>query len=133
MAFDEELAERVLGALGAHDDIDAKRIERKAMFGGVSYMVDGAMCVGILGDEIVARVRPEDSDAYLAEPGVRPMDFTGRPMRGWLYVGGSAVASDAALAKWIDRCVAFARTKPAQKRSPAPKAANKRPAKGGKR
>lgn len=121
MAFDEELAERVLGALGARGDIDPEAIERKAMFGGVSYMVDGAMCVGVLGDRIVARLSPEEADGLLEQPGVRPMDFTGRPMRGWLYVDGLALASEAALAAWIDRCVGFARAKSAQPKKPAKK------------
>lgn len=122
MAYDKELAERVLGALGAHRDIDAKAIEEKAMFGGLSYMVGGAMCVGVLGERIVARVSPEEADGFLTEPGVRPMDFTGKPMKGWLYAEGPAVATDTALARWVDRCVSFA------KRA-KPKAAKKRPAK----
>lgn len=129
MAYDEELAERVLCALGARGDIDATRIERRAMFGGVSYLVDGAMCVGVLGEQIVARVSPAASDAFLEEPGVRPMDFTGRPMRGWLYASGPAIATDAALATWIDRCVAFTKTpgpkKTAAKRTTAKKTAGR--------
>lgn len=129
MAYDAELAERVLGALGAHKDIDAKAIEEKAMFGGLSYMVDGAMCVGVLGEKIVARVSPDDSDRYLAEPGVRPMDFTGKPMKGWLYAEGPAVATDAALARWVDRCVAFVKSKPAKK----PAAKKSKPTLAGKK
>ena len=120
MAYDVELAGRVLGALSAHGGVDAKAVEEKAMFGGLSYMVGGAMCVGVLGERIVARVSPDDAEGFLKEPGVRPMDFTGRPMKGWLYAEGPAVATDAALATWIDRCVAFAtanKTKPAKKRA----------------
>jgi TfoX/Sxy family transcriptional regulator of competence genes len=128
MAFDEELAERVLGALGARADIDPKTIERKAMFGGVSFMVRGAMCVGVLGEQIVARLDPDAADALLDDPGVRPMDFTGRPMRGWLYVNAAALASDAALATWVDRCVDFATKKTATKKTATKKTATKKTA-----
>lgn len=58
MAYDVELAGRVLGALSAHERVDAKAVEERAMFGGLSYMVGGAMCVGVLGERIVARVNP---------------------------------------------------------------------------
>lgn len=124
MAYDEELAERVRRALDAHPGVAALGVEPKAMFGGVSYMVGGAMCVGVLGDKIVARTSAEDGERYLEEPDVRPMDFTGKPMKGWLYASGVAIATDADLARWVDRCVAFARAQAA-----APKKA-KKPAAG---
>ena len=75
------------------------------MFGGLSFMVRGNMCCGVHDSDIVARLSPEQGEAALEEPSVRPMDFTGRPMRGWLFVGPAADLDDEALAGWVQRCL----------------------------
>ncbi|MBT2363988.1 TfoX/Sxy family protein [Streptomyces sp. ISL-10] len=103
MTFDEGLAERIRAHLGADPAIGEKR-----MFGGLAFLYAGNMAVGVIGDELMVRVGPDATDAALARPGARPFDFTGRPMRGWVVVGASAVSEDEALADWIDQGRAFA-------------------------
>lgn len=119
MAYDPELAARALSALAEHPDVRAEDIVEKQMFGGVSYLLDGAMAVGVLGEDLVIRASPQDAERYLAEAHVRPMDFTGRPMKGWLYVHADAVRTDAALLRWVHRAVDFVRSAP--RRQPAAK------------
>jgi TfoX/Sxy family transcriptional regulator of competence genes len=104
MAFDEKLAERVRGALAREETTVEKR-----MFGGLAFMVRGSMCCGVQGDELVARVGPGAYEEALAEPHVRPMDFTGRPLTGFVYVEGDGIATDEALATWVHRCLEFVR------------------------
>ena len=77
MAFNEKLAERTRKALQGKGEITEKK-----MFGGICFLLRGKMCCGIMKDVLVARVDPKESAALLKMPGVRPMDFTGRPMKG---------------------------------------------------
>jgi TfoX N-terminal domain len=97
MAYDEALADRVRAIIGARGDVT----ERK-MFGGVAWMLRGNMACGVLGDDIAVRLSPEDADRALEEPDTRRFDMTGRPARGFIVVAGPAVASDGALARWVD-------------------------------
>lgn len=114
MAFDETLSQRVRSLLIGR----AGYAERK-MFGGIAFMLDSKMCCGVLNDELVARVSAADYAAALKQPQVRPMDFTGRPMKGYLYIAAAAIADDGSLAMWVDRCVSFVTTLPAK--TPKPK------------
>jgi TfoX N-terminal domain len=108
VAFDETLASRVRALLDGRTDVDERR-----MFGGIAFLVGGNMCCGVNGDDLIARLGRDEGDALLAsEPGARPMDFTGRPMRGWLFVGPEATAEDADLERWVRRCEAFAASLP---------------------
>jgi TfoX/Sxy family transcriptional regulator of competence genes len=102
MAFDEALGDRVAAALARVPDVREQR-----MFGGVAFMVGGHMTVGIVGDELMVRLGEEDADAALDEPHVRPMDFTGRPMRTMVFVEPAGIASDEALGAWVERALAF--------------------------
>jgi TfoX/Sxy family transcriptional regulator of competence genes len=108
MAYDEKVADRLRAALtrtlGPTDDIE----ERK-MFGGIAELVNGHMCVGVLGSDLVVRVRVADADSVLRRPHVRPMDFTGRPMKGWIYVSPAGFAADAELDDWVRAGLAFVR------------------------
>ena len=81
--------------------------ERK-MFGGLAFMLDGNMCCGIVGDELMVRVGPDGYEAALGLPHARPMDFTGRPMKGMVYVGEEGLTSEDALVAWVGRGVDFA-------------------------
>lgn len=110
MAYDEALAERVRALIADRDDIGERR-----MFGGLSFMLGGNMCCGVLGDELMVRVEPDETETLLAEPHARRFDMTGRPMTGWLVVGAAGVADDAALARWVGRGVAFAASLPAKR------------------
>jgi TfoX/Sxy family transcriptional regulator of competence genes len=96
MPYNEELAGRVRKSLAAH-----KRITEKRMFGGLAFLVRGRMCCGVLGDDLVVRVGPEGYAAALSRPHVRPMDFTGRPITGFIFVGPRGVRTAASLAKWL--------------------------------
>ncbi len=104
MAFDEGLAERLRELL--------PNATEKRMFGGMGLMERGNLVVGVLGDEMIARVGPDDTAAALKETGVRAFDFTGKPMKGWVVVSQEAVAEDPELRDWVERCRRFARTLP---------------------
>ncbi len=71
------------------------------MFGGLAFMVNGHMCCGIVGDDFVVRTGPDKFEAALSQPHTRPMDFTGRPMRGFVYVGPLGCRSSRVLKSWI--------------------------------
>jgi len=103
MAYDEGVAERLRDALVGEDGVAEKK-----MFGGVAFMLRGNMCCGVVGDELMLRVGPDAYEEALARPHARPMDFTGRPMRGMVYVGTQGFESDADLESWITMASAFA-------------------------
>jgi len=103
MAFDEGLAERVRDLLRQEPNLS----ERK-MFGGLCFMVNGNMCFGIVGRDLMVRVGADEYARALALPHVREMDFTGRSMRGMVYVGESGFTEDGELAKWLERGITFA-------------------------
>ena len=102
MAYDEGVAQRLREALDEQDGI----VEKK-MFGGIAFMHRGNMCCGVVGEELMLRVGPDAYDALLEEPHARPMDFTGRPMKGMLYVGSEGFDDDRDLDTWIGRALAF--------------------------
>ena len=103
MPYDEKLAERVRRALRGRGELDEKQ-----MFGGLAFMVDGHMCCGVIGQDLMVRVGPERYRAALKRKHVRPMDFTGKPMQGMVYVAPAGVATDDALRSWVDRAVSVA-------------------------
>lgn len=103
MAFDEGLAQRVRGALADRPDLS----ERK-MFGGLCFMLGGNMCCGIVGEELMLRVGPERYETVLARPHAREMDFTGRALRGMVYVAANGLDTDEALTGWLEPAVTFA-------------------------
>jgi TfoX/Sxy family transcriptional regulator of competence genes len=107
MAFDEALAERVRDALAPRGDLS----ERK-MFGGIAFMVGGNMAVGVIGDDLMVRLDPDDAARALAEPHARPMDFTGKPMKGMVFVDSGGTATDDDLASWVDAGAGFAASLP---------------------
>ncbi len=106
MAFDDALAERVRDRLR-----DAVGVSEKKMFGGLAFLTHGNMTVGVHGDDLIVRIDPADSDTALAEPGVRPFDITGRPMRGWILVAGE-VLDDDVLQRWVQQGRTFVATLP---------------------
>ena len=107
MAYDEGVAQRLREHFAEHDDI----VERK-MFGGIAFMLSGHMCCGVVGDTLMARVGPEQYDESLRRPHARAMDFTGRPMRGFVYVDPDGFESDHDLDAWVSRCVQFVSSLP---------------------
>lgn len=103
MAYSEFLADRVRASLKG---LNAS-FEEKKMFGGMCYLVDDKMCVGIINDNLMVRIDPADQDDFLQETGCRIMDFTKRPMKGYLYVSPEGVDMDEDLDKWVQRCLDF--------------------------
>jgi TfoX/Sxy family transcriptional regulator of competence genes len=109
MAFDEKLAGRVRKVLAARRGITEKR-----MFGGLCFLARGNMCCGVVGGDLVVRVGPDAYEAMLARPHARPMDFTGRPLRGFVFVSARGLASARGLRTWVERGLAQARSLPAR-------------------
>ena len=96
MASDEGLVTRIRDALQGHPGIGEKR-----MFGGVCFTLNDHMMVGVVKDSLMARVGETSHALALSRPGARPMDFTGRPMKGFVFVGGPGIAEDCDLESWI--------------------------------
>ena len=109
MAYDEGLAERIRGVLAEWAGVAEKR-----MFGGLAFLVDGHMSVGIVQDKLMVRVGPESYDRVLRDRHVRRMDFTGRPMKGFVYIVPSGYESDADLQRWVNLGVTFVTSLPAK-------------------
>jgi len=112
MAYDEALAERIAGLL------TKMRVphEPKRMMGGLTFMVHGKMCVGVEKTRLMARLDPEEYDRALKRKGCVPMDFTGRPMRGFVFVEPGALRTDAQLTKWLDLALDYNPHAPQSKR-----------------
>jgi TfoX/Sxy family transcriptional regulator of competence genes len=96
MAYNEATADRLRAALR-----DTPGLSERQMFGGLCLMVDGKMFAGIVGDDLMLRVGPERFEELLVRPAARLMDFTGRPMTGFLYVGPAGFTADADLDAWL--------------------------------
>lgn len=110
MAYNLTLADRLRKLVGKE-----KGVSEKNMFGGLSFLVDGKMFVGVLKDDLVVRVNPADSDKLLKRSNVRPMDFTHRPMKGFLYVSAKGYENDEDLQYWISMAMDFVSTLPQKK------------------
>ena len=108
MPYNEDLAERVLAVM----ESPTHPVVRK-MFGGVAFMAQGNMACGVNKDDLIVRVPPEEYEAMLARPNVRPMDMTARPMRGWV-VGLEATSREAALREWAIVGVDYALSLPSR-------------------
>lgn len=110
MAFDENLANLVRGVLPLREDLTEQK-----MFGGIVWMLDGKMLVGIVKDELMVRVGPDRYEEALAKPSVRPMDFTGKPMKGYVFVRPDGCQEPEAIAAWLNWAVEFVATLPRKK------------------
>ena len=109
MAFNEGLAERIRQGLARR-----KGIEEKKMFGGIGFLLNGNLLVGVWKDSLIARLGPEGGDEALKEPHVSEFDITGRAMRGWVLVAPEGVEADDELSGWVQRAVKFVKTLPAK-------------------
>ena len=107
MAYDEALAARIRSAFEGQPGLAEKK-----MFGGVAFMVGGNMACGVTSDELMVRVGPDNYENALSRPHARPMDFTGRPMRGMVYVARPGFESRRDLAAWVESGASFARSLP---------------------
>ena len=111
MAYDEKLALRLAKAFSRR-----KGAVEKKMFGGIAYMVNGHMCCGVVDELLMLHVGPDAYQDTLKEKHTREMDFTGRPMKGYIYVEPKGCKSDADLKSWIERGIKFIKTLPPKKK-----------------
>ena len=107
MAYDEALADRVREALGRE-----KGVEEIKMMGGLCFMVGGHMALGIVGEGLMVRVGPDGYDRALARVHAREMDFTGRPLRGFVFVDPAGIGTKRSLGSWVAPAVAFVKDLP---------------------
>ena len=116
MAYDEALATRVRTVLAVRNDV----IEKK-MFGGLTFMVGGHMCCGLVGSDLMVRVGLEAYEGALSRPHARPMDFTGRTLKGMVYVRPPGIETEQQLVSWVDQAVAFVLNLPPESSKPRPR------------
>lgn len=102
MAYNEKLNDRLREAMSVH-----KNVVEKNMFGGVCYMLNDKMCVGVAGDEMMCRIGPDAYETALQRTGCREMVFTGKPMNGYVFVSEEGMKSKKDFDYWIGLCVAF--------------------------
>src|SRR5262245_13111232 len=111
MAFSEALAGRIRQRLARR-----KNVEEKKMFGGVGFLLNGNLLVGVWKESLIARLGPDEGDEALKEPHVQEFDITGRAMKGWVLVEPEGVADDERLSAWIRRAMKFVGTLPAKEK-----------------
>jgi hypothetical protein len=109
VAFNEALAERIRQGLTRR-----KNIEEKQMFGGIGFLLNGNMLVGVWKDSLIVRLDPEEGEQALKEPHVREFDITGLAMKGWVLVDPAGIQDDVQLSGWIQRAVKFVGKLPAK-------------------
>lgn len=107
MAYDLDIAARIRRQLARR-----KNVVEKKMFGGICFLLDGHMCCGVLGSDVIVRVGAERAPLLLKEKHARVFDFTGKPSRNMLYVGPKAVEKDTELKKWVQESVKYAASLP---------------------
>ncbi len=110
MAYDEELAGRIRELIGKEPDLTEKK-----MFGGLAFLIGGNMAIAAGGQGgLLVRVDPEESETLVEITSARPMEMRGREMTGWLRVEAEDVPTNDALAEWVERGTAYARSLPAK-------------------
>lgn len=109
MAFCEKLAERIRDVVS-----DSSGIKEMKMFGGVGFLLNGNMLVGVWNDSLIVRLGAEQAETILNEPFVKVFDITGRPMKGWLLVAPEGIEQDEQLRDWISRATEFVKSLPAK-------------------
>ena len=109
MAYDEKLADRLRDAFGRTQSVTERR-----MFGGIAFMVRGNMCCGVIDDRLMVRVGPEAYEGALKLAHAEPMDFTGRSMRGFVYVAPEGAKTARQIQAWVRRGLEFVQTLPAK-------------------
>jgi hypothetical protein len=115
VAYDEDLAGRVRAVLPP-----GEAVTERLMFGGLAFMLGGHMFCGVVKDTLMARLGPEAADRALDQPHVRPMDFTGRPMNGMVFIEPEGLQADS-LRQWVDAAASYARGLPPKPAAPARK------------
>jgi hypothetical protein len=109
VAFDTKLADRIRECLGKR-----KGLTEKKMFGGMAFLLNGNMCCGVHGDDMIVRLDPAETDEALSTRHTRVFDLTGRPMKGWILVESEGLATAAALDRWTGVATEYAQSLPAK-------------------
>ena len=104
MAYDEHLAERARRVL---QEKKIQNIEEKKMMGGLTFMVNDKMCIGIVKDELMLRINPEQHDEVITRAGCRTMDFTAKPMQGYIFVNPKGMDLESDLESWIQMALDY--------------------------
>jgi TfoX/Sxy family transcriptional regulator of competence genes len=112
MAYNETLANRVRELVAE----TANRIEEKKMFGGLCFMVNHKMCIGIEAQRLMLRIDPASYESLLEKDGCTPMDFTGKPMKGYVYVDEEALKTKKQLQYWVDLALEYNKIAKASKK-----------------
>lgn len=102
MAYNEKLVNRIREKL-----VDIKNVEEKNMFGGVCFMVNDKMCIGVVKDEMMCRIDPTMDANVLEKTGCRPMDFTGKKMKGYVFISEEGMTSNEEFDYWVKLCLDF--------------------------
>lgn len=111
MAYNEELADRVRKTFH-----HLPKVEEKKMMGGLTFMVNGKMCVGVLHDDLMARIDPQVYELALQKKGCREMNFTGKPMKGFVFIGPEGTDGKADLDYWLELALDFNKRAKASKK-----------------
>jgi len=111
VAYDEQLAERIRRYVKRRKGVDEKRI-----FGGLCLMLNGHMCCGIDKDRLMVRVLADRYEVLLKKAHARKMDFTGKPLKGFLFISEAGYRTAAGLVSWLDQAVECANSKPSKKK-----------------
>lgn len=111
MAYNEKLADRIRAELGHR-----KAVEEKKMMGGLTFMVNGKMCVGILKDDLMVRLDPAVYPDARKKKGCREMNFTGKPMKGFIFVSPKGTSIKKDLIYWVDLALDFNKKAKASKK-----------------
>ena len=109
MSYSRSLAARIQQVVGTR-----RGVVEKKMFGGIAFLLEGNMLVGVWKNSLIARLGPDQADGALRQSHVREFDITGRAMKGWVMVEPDGIENDAQLADWIERAVEFVTTVPAK-------------------
>lgn len=105
MAYDKALAERLAEIIAGRSGMKEKR-----MFGGICYMLNGNMCVGIHKDNVIVRIGEDTAEKIMMEPYVKPMDITGKVMKGWAMIGPDGITKDKSLERFCSFAIEFVLT-----------------------
>ena len=116
MAYNEKMADRIREALE-----EIPNATEKNMFGGICFLVNSKMCIGVVKDEMMCRINPDRQEEALERNGCRIMDFTGRPMRGYIIVSDEGMKSNKDFMYWVDLCIDFNKLAKASKKIPIKK------------
>ena len=118
MAYNEQLGNRIREALQ-----DVEQLEEKTMFGGLCFMVNDKMCIGVKGDDMMCRIDPAIIEEVIEKPGCRRMDMSGKSMKGFVMVDEFGTRSAKDFRYWVDLCLAYnPLAKASAKKKPAKKA-----------